>query len=353
MTHEKLRGWLKIHDGPWPPDYYSLIGLKPGTGAAEEIESRVLERLELLRRYQLPHPDEATEGMNLLAQALDTLTDPESRRKYDRSIGVKSATRVEPPPPANDKVLEFLFPEVRLLPVDSDEPAPPADEEPILPEAILLQELEEEPDVDDEPEILEPLQPPELPAAILVPVLPPVARLEEDDRDADRRPRRPKSPRRELYADLARVRKVLRIFERARPFVTDPDRTIAKRTDALALMGCLAELRPLLPTVTDLIATGHRPGSIVAALARQRLMYDTFRSLLPGQRDSLAKDFRAAHYRLAGYYDELRDEVTRMNRKDWMRTVGRPVMKYLADHPEWLLAPVALTALAIAVARSV
>ena len=83
---------------PWPPDYYALIGLPVGAGSPEEIEARVLERLELLRRYQLPNPDEATEGMNLLARALDTLTDPDARREYDRSLGLKPKTRVEPPP---------------------------------------------------------------------------------------------------------------------------------------------------------------------------------------------------------------------------------------------------------------
>src|SRR6478752_9972264 len=98
MTQDKLRGWLRIPDGPWPPNYYALVGLPVGTGSSEEIEARVLERLELLRRYQLPHPDEATEGMNLLARALDTLTDPQARTAYDRSLGLKRVTTVELPP---------------------------------------------------------------------------------------------------------------------------------------------------------------------------------------------------------------------------------------------------------------
>src|SRR5436190_4087968 len=114
MTNEKLRSWLNIPSGPWPPDYYALIGLKPGPTPPDEIESRILERLELLRRYQLPHPDEATEGMNLLAQALDTLTDPEARRKYDRTLGLKPVTRIDPPQPAED-VFHNLFPGVPLL----------------------------------------------------------------------------------------------------------------------------------------------------------------------------------------------------------------------------------------------
>lgn len=351
MTHDKLRGWLKLPDGPWPPDHYALIGLPVGAGNPQEIEGRVLERLELLRRYQLPHPDEATEGMNLLARALDTLTDPDTRRTYDRSLGLKPVTKVEPAPPIADDDYDFdnLFADV---PATESEPAEPAPaDEPGVPDAMnQLPEMPDEPDIDDEPEFLDEPAVEPLPEAIILPVPAAVARLEEP---ATARPIRPKSPRREIYADLARVRKVLRIFERARPYLTDTDRTLHRRTDTLALMGCLAELRPLLHTVPDLIAAPKRPGNLVAALARQRLQFDTFRSLLPDQRDSLARDFRAAHYRLAGYYDDLRDEIRRLTEKDWSRRVLRPTLKYIGDHPERLLLPVALLALAVALVRSV
>jgi hypothetical protein len=347
MTHEKLRGWLKLPDGHWPPDHYALIGLTVGAGSSEEIEARVLERLELLRRYQLPHPDEATEGMNLLARALDTLTDPDARREYDRSLGLKPVTKVVPAPQDDDD-LNTLFPDVPLLTAAAGAPA--QSDEPTVADVInQLPLVEDEPDIDDEPEFLDGPGIEPLPEAIILPVPAAVARLEE----GPVRSTRPKSPRREIYADLARVRKVLRVWERARPYLTDTDRTFTRRTDTLALMGCLAELRPLMHTVTDLIAAPKRPGNLVAALARQRLQFDTFRSLLPDQRDALARDFRAAHYRLAGYYDDLRDEIRRLTEKDWSRRVLRPVLRYLGDHPEWLLLPVALLALAVALVRSV
>lgn len=349
MTPDKLRAWLRLPDGPWPPDHYTLIGLEPGAGTPDGIEARVLERLELLRRYQLPHPDEATEGMNLLARALDTLTDPDARRTYDKSLGLKPATKVVEPArlPANDD-LNALFPGVPLLPSASEGPAAPAEDESVLPDVIVLEPVDEEPDIDDEPEILDE-DAPALPDAIFLSVPPPVARLEGQDGGA---PRRPRSPRRELYADLARVRKVLRVFERARPYLTDAERTFSRRADTLAVMGCLAELRPLLPTVADVVGTGRRPGREVAALARQRLLFDTFRSLHPDDRDALARDFRAAHYALAGFYDDLRDEVRRLTEKDWSRSVGRPVLRYLGDHPEWLILPFALAVLVVAAVRS-
>jgi hypothetical protein len=338
MIQDKLRGWLNLPDGPWPPNHYALIGLTVGAGTPQEIEGRVLERLELLRRYQLPHPDEATEGMNLLARALDTLTDPDSRRAYDRSLGLKAVTRVEP---GADAEFERMFEDVPQSPVEVPEPG--------SADAINeLPQLDDEFDVDDEPEILGEAVVEPLPEAILLPALPAVARPEAEPAQ----PTRPKSPRRELYAELARVRRVLRVWERARPYLTDTDRTFTRRTDTLALMGCLAELRPLLHTVSDLVAAPKRPGNLVASLARQRLHFDTFRSLLPDQRDALARDFRAAHYRLAGYYDDLREEVRRLTEKDWSRRVFRPVLRYLADHPETMILPFAVAALVLAVVRS-
>lgn len=368
MNLEKLRNWLKLPDGPWPPDYYTLAGLSPGRGDPAEIETRILERLELLRRYQLPHPDEATEGMNLLARALDTLTDPASRREYDRSIGLKVKTNLDLTPDVDD--FDALFEGVPLLPtspapvpfvdVDVEEPAPAApSSESILPDVILLPDVEDEPEADDDPEFIDepksgatPLPTavllPDLPQAIILPELPAAARLD----DARPSRRRTTSPAREVYAELARVRRVLRIWERARPYLVDTEKTLSRRADTIALMGCLAELRPLLPTVTDLIGSGSRPGSIVSALARQRLAFDTFRSLLPSQRESLAKDFRAAHYRLAGYYDELRDEVRRRNEKGVDRRVIMPFVRGMVNYPEWALVPIGLVLLVLAIVRS-
>ena len=82
-------------------------------------------------------------------------------------------------------------------------------------------------------------------------------------------------------------------------------------------------------------------------------MFETLRSLLPTQREALAKDFRSAHYRLAGYYDELRSKVRKKNEKGWARKRLRPAIKYLIDRPEWVLLPIGLLALVIAAIRSV
>jgi hypothetical protein len=60
--------------------------------------------MELLRHHQLLHPEPVTEGMNFLAQALNCLTDPQARTKYDQSLGVAP---IAPPPRIEEKPIPF------------------------------------------------------------------------------------------------------------------------------------------------------------------------------------------------------------------------------------------------------
>src|SRR5207245_9432051 len=76
MDAELIRNWLQLPAGDWPPDHYTLLGLQAGETDTPRIAQQVYERMELARRYQLRHPEAATEAMNRLAQALVCLTDP-------------------------------------------------------------------------------------------------------------------------------------------------------------------------------------------------------------------------------------------------------------------------------------
>jgi hypothetical protein len=94
MTHELICSCLDLSPSRWPPDYYTLLGLERGETDARRIEEHVQERMERLRRYQLTHPEEATEGMNRLAQALVCLTDPVAKKAYDAKLLKRHATRL-------------------------------------------------------------------------------------------------------------------------------------------------------------------------------------------------------------------------------------------------------------------
>src|SRR5437660_765809 len=86
MSHACICDWLGLPAEAWPPDHYRLLGLPPGEGDAARIEQQVHDRLEKVRRYQLLHPEHATEAMNRLAQAFVCLTNPEAKKTYDTKL---------------------------------------------------------------------------------------------------------------------------------------------------------------------------------------------------------------------------------------------------------------------------
>src|SRR5216684_6235565 len=117
MDHDLIGSWLQIPSGGWPPDHYTLLGLKRGEGDALRIEQQVFERMEVVRRYQLTHPEPATEAMNRLAQALICLSDPVAKKAYDAQLAgpvPKQASEPGvapvPPPPTPVSIAEATDP---------------------------------------------------------------------------------------------------------------------------------------------------------------------------------------------------------------------------------------------------
>jgi hypothetical protein len=96
MSLEWICSCLQLPAGSWPPDHYTLLGLKLGEADSRRIEQRVQERMEKLRPYQLTHTEQATEAMNRLAQAFVCLTDPAAKRAYDASLASGKLRRSPP-----------------------------------------------------------------------------------------------------------------------------------------------------------------------------------------------------------------------------------------------------------------
>ena len=86
MNHELICAWLGLPAETWPPDHYRLLGLPPGENDPHVIEERVHQRLDAVRRYQMAHPEVATEAMNRIAQAFVCLSEPTSKRVYDANL---------------------------------------------------------------------------------------------------------------------------------------------------------------------------------------------------------------------------------------------------------------------------
>src|SRR5262245_11104319 len=74
MNQDILCSWLGLPKSSWPPDPWTLLGLPQGAHEPGRIEERVHDRMTKLRHYQLSFPEEATEGMNRLAEAFITVT---------------------------------------------------------------------------------------------------------------------------------------------------------------------------------------------------------------------------------------------------------------------------------------
>src|SRR5262249_27032540 len=95
MNGDLISSWLGLPSGSWPPNHYSLLGLGPREADPARVEQSVHERMDKVRHYQLSFPEEATEAMNRLAQALICLTAPGAKRAYDVELFPEEAAQNE------------------------------------------------------------------------------------------------------------------------------------------------------------------------------------------------------------------------------------------------------------------
>ena len=98
MSRDLICQWLKVPAEPWPPDHYTLLGVAPAEKELPRIEQHVEQRMQIVRRYQLTHPEPATEGLNLLARAFICLSDPNTRKVYDAALFGTAEPIAEPEP---------------------------------------------------------------------------------------------------------------------------------------------------------------------------------------------------------------------------------------------------------------
>jgi hypothetical protein len=96
--NQQICDWLGLPTGNWPPDHYTLLGLKPNESDPHVIEERVQERMQRVRPFQLNYPEQVTEAMNRLAQAFSCLTDPTARKAYEESFRTSPQSSLAPLP---------------------------------------------------------------------------------------------------------------------------------------------------------------------------------------------------------------------------------------------------------------
>ncbi|HSQ56803.1 MAG TPA: hypothetical protein VLM40_13765 [Gemmata sp.] len=323
MDHSKLRQWLGLPPGVWPPDHYSLLGLPIGQCDPAAIEPIVLARMERLREHQLLHPELVTEGMNRLAQALICLTDPIARISYDAALGLPGheSNLRRPSLPVQDAELLLDQP-----PAPAAAPAavenPPV--EPLqLPPAYEVM-WEDTPEKSDD-EILAIVE------ATLVAPAPGVWQ-----------PRR----RRDIFARLVRVRGVLTGWQKLETTVGDPREPLDRPARVLLFLEAIAEVLPAQKLLPELIGGPGKAGWLVATLIAQPLVLHTFRSLLPDQRRTLAMDWRRAQTVLLEERALLR-QLVRDGRRSHPRRGGWRALNWLLRTPEAILLILAAIAMVV------
>ncbi|MBI1832457.1 MAG: hypothetical protein HYR84_13520 [Planctomycetes bacterium] len=298
MNQERLCAWLGLPNTVWPPDPWTLLGLPKGDYDSATIEERVHERMAKLRTYQLSFPEEATEGMNRLAEAFVTLTESVSKKA---PVAAK-APATAAPSKDETSILDATSQDWR------DDPPPVRDEGPLAPEVIADEDAETE-------EVL-----------VAQPFAPPVT--------AKRRPLDPEQIRElaeeseeaisnlgTLQAVIERVestRRLLHAWEKVgRHLRADAKKASPKESEQYAKR--LQTIAEIMKTYPAFLGHVGRPGYRVVAQATLLVPLGTVRAMHPEQRDELLCDWQDGYQLLLAHRRFLRQRFKSMRHRT---TVG-------------------------------
>jgi hypothetical protein len=322
MDHDLIAAWLGLPPGAWPPDHYVLLGLEPGASDAARIEHQVHQRLDAVRRYQMRHPEQATEAMNRIAQAFVCLTDPVAKKIYDDALlGVP----VGPSDAASDRLLleaptvkswSFVQQPARRPSLD----AAPTQEIPPLPTAAVV-ELPPEQSRDTLPPIPVIALPPPEPD----PVDPVIEAAESPSA------RRGLNTRRSLYRRIAKTRELIHAWTALGKYLASPKRKLRRPAEATDLIRQLENVQHLLTQFPPLMGEAGQPGYLVLALA-QLVIVPTFQTLSLSQREALSRDWKSGGKLLEAHRAFLRREASAMRRRPFGVRLSRAIDSFINDH---------------------
>ncbi len=330
MNHEIICSWLGLPADAWPPDHYQLLGLQPGESDIALIESRVHQRLDLIRRYQSVHPEQATEAMNRLAQAFVCLTEPPSKLAYDAQLLRRSPT----PPPVRKP------------------PPEPLREEPVDPHVWLYTPGENGPSGVQAPPIRVPATVAEQESVVAAPPPPVVVTVDPDAaiREAaqqSRQARKHLATRRALYLRVLRTRYLQRLWHKLGHYFSDPLRKLT-RPEASELYRLIEQIEEACEGFPLLGQAGH-PGHLILSLTQ----YDRakhLRDLDPLLRESLLRDWESGLRFLELHRDFLRTEIAAARLRSRSERFSRAMRAWLNEKPSVaLLVLLGLLALCISV----
>jgi hypothetical protein len=338
MSHDLICAWLGLPAGGWPPDHYRLLGLTPGENDPKLIEERVHERLDAVRRYQMIHPEQATEAMNRIAQAFVCLSEPASKRVYDVALLgtaaeqpaalTQTATAVEDRDPlvlVYNPTGQDTAPPVRLQydPTNQDTAPPVRRTAPlaeVIPEAIPFAVPVEE-------------APLAIPVEPIVEVVPPPRSLEA---------------KRELYQRIVQTRRLSELWNQAGKYLVQPKRRLSRLAEVNDLLRVLMDIREKLRSFPPLLGEAGQPGYQVLALV-QLTSVQMFQTLEPSQREAVSSDWQAAKQVLDAHRDYLRQEARALRKRNLFQRLGRAVRNTIVEEPGRVLIGLGVLALILAI----
>lgn len=350
MDHDKICGWLGIANGSWPPNHYCLLGLRPGEENVAVIEQHVHERLARLRAYQLSHPEQATEAMNLLAQAFMCLSDPEAKKAYDalHSVQTSAAASVLPKGSVSKETMHApraddtaVGPKTQ---VDWKHTPPPVRTQAMAAAVVP-------PKAEDGPAIPVPL--PESPDSAGTDLVARPADLVYSRAQVCLEARRGLTSFQALIDRIDQTRTLLVAWEKAGRYLNRPQRRLSRATEQHDLTRRLQHISDAMEGFPHLLGRPGQPGYRVLAMGRLEMTATMFNMLDFPQREALAMDWLAGRVILLEHRRFLLREFKARRGANRIRRCIWSTRAFVNDHPDRTVLIVILTLAAAALFYSI
>jgi hypothetical protein len=361
--------WLGLPKNAWPPDAWTLLGVPREVCDQSVIEKRVQQCMCTLRNYQLSYPEEATEGMNRLAEAFITLTEtctksksaapvvaapvvaapvvaaPQVTQKMNGAVAkdetatpekTKTDWRAEPPPVRQEAAGALEPPPVRQDVAASLEPPPVRQEVAESPEPIM-----EEEDKNEKVLIAKPFAPPSKPIRRTIEQAL-VRELAEHSEEAT-------SNLATLEAVIDRVdrtRVLLHVWDRlGKQLKGTAKKVSAKESDLFASR--LDKIARTIQAYPPFLGQPGKPGYRVVVQARLRMPLVMVRGMSDEQREELLFDWRAGREVLLTHRKYLHRLFKSMRHRSAIGLFLHAIRAMVNDHPIPTLAGVVLLLIVI------
>jgi hypothetical protein len=322
MNKEMLCTWLGLAKAVWPPDAWALLGLPQGDHDLPTIEKSVQDRMAKLRCYQLSYPEEATEGMNRLAEAFLTLTEAASK--------TAPAPPPQPPPekkpaPAMSKDDTSVTDKTKL---DWRAAPPPVRKETASSPELIAEEEGSNGDVLTAKPFVAPARPHRREIDLAL-----TRELAEESDEAtgnlgtlDR-----------VIERVEETRRLLHVWDQlGKHLRTAPKKTSAKESEAFAAR--LDKIAVAMQTYPAFLGQPGLPGYRVVVQARLKIPLASVRGLPAEQRDDLLFDWQAARQILLTHRKYLRRMFRSLRRQSAVGLFFHAVRATLNDYPRLTLA---------------